>query len=432
MRAGTIIASNYLEMAKLLAGSFLEQHPDDTFAILLVDDRPVDEPGDDRIDILRLSDLDLASDEVDLMRSIYDVMELATAVKPALLQTLLRDDDLACYIDPDIYVYGSFTDVIEPARTVGIVLTPHALEPIPRDGHHPTERVIMQSGIMNLGFIAVGRPAGEFLAWWRERLLVDAISAIELNLFTDQRWIDWVPALFDHVVSRDPGMNIAWWNIHERRMERGDDGAILVNGHPLRFVHFSGYSPSTPEILSKHQAEPPRTEHADGSVIRELADEYGRRLIESGHADRIGVPYQYGTTDDGLELSAAVRGTIRLALLGGRATGSEVGSLDRTVPLAFGPSADRLRPWLLAPDADHPELTRVAVALWHRRPDLRAVFPDIDGADVDRYRTWLATDPGAAVALPGLEHEPPPDAPDVPAGARDRVRETLRRFAPVR
>ena len=432
MRAGTIIASNYLEMAKLLAGSFLEQHPDDTFAILLVDDRPVDDPGDHRIDLLRLHDLDLAIDEIDLMRSIYDVMELATAVKPALLQQLLVDDDLACYIDPDIYVYGSFADVVEPARTAGIVLTPHVIEPIPRDGRHPTERIIMQSGIMNLGFIAVGRPAEGFLAWWRERLLVDAISAVELNLFTDQRWVDWVPALFDHVISHDPGMNIAWWNIHERRMERNGDGGVLVNGRPLRFVHFSGYSPAAPEILSKHQAAPPRTEHADGSVIRSLADEYGRRLTESGHADRIGVPYQYGTTADGLQLTAAVRSTIRAGLLGGCSTGSEVGSLDRSVPLAFGPGAGRLREWLLAPDGDHPELSRVAVALWRARPDLRTVFPDLDGADLARYRTWLARDPGAAVALPGLEHEPPAEPPAPATGARDRVRDTLRRFTPVR
>lgn len=432
MRAGTIIASNYLEMAKLLAGSFVEQHPDDTFAILLVDDRPVDEPDDQRIEVLRLADLDLSTDEVELMRSIYDVMELATAVKPALLQHLLVDDDLACYIDPDIYVYGAFADVVEPARTVGIVLTPHVLEPIPRDGCHPTERVVMQSGIMNLGFVAVGRPAQPFLTWWRERLLVDAISAIELNLFTDQRWVDWVPALFDHVISRDPGMNIAWWNIHERHMERDDDGGVRVNGRPLRFVHFSGYSPATPELLSKHQATPPRTEHAPGSVIRSLADEYGARLTASGHADRIGVAYQYGTTADGLPLSAAVRGTIRAGLLRGRSTGSEVASLDRSVPLAFGPTAEHLREWLLAPDADHPELSRVAVSLWHQRPDLRTVFPDLDGPDVARYRTWLAHDPGAAVALPGLEHEPPVPASSPPAGARDRVRDTLRRFTPAR
>jgi hypothetical protein len=285
---------------------------------------------------------------------------------------------------------------------------------------------------MNLGFIAVGPPGREFLAWWRERLLVDAISAVELNLFTDQRWIDWVPALFDHVVSRDPGMNIAWWNIHERHLETADDGSILVDGQPLRFVHFSGYSPASPDVLSKHQAMPHRTEHAEGSLIRRLADEYGRRLTESGHADRIGVPYQYGTTDDGLELTAAVRGTIRLGLLGGRSTGSEVGTLDRSVPLAFGPTAGHLRDWLLAPDSDRPALSRIAVALWQQRPDLRRVFPDLDGADVERYRTWLATDPGAAVALPGLDHEPPETVSAPSAGARDRVRDTLRRFAPVR
>jgi hypothetical protein len=404
MRAGTIIASNYFEMAKLLARSFLDAHPGSTFVILLVDDGDADAavgPGTD-IELAMLGDLGLDPSDIERMRTIYDVMELSTAVKPSLLQYLLRDDDVACYIDPDIYVYRSFDDVVEPsAREVGIVLTPHVLHPIPRDGCAPTERDVMQSGIMNLGFIAVGRRAAGFLDWWQERLLIDAVSDVEVNLFTDQRWIDWVPALFDHEVCRDPGMNIAWWNIHERILERTADG-VTANGSPVRFVHFSGYSPSTPDVLSKHQAPPPRTAHAPGSIIRELADEYGQRLLASGHAERAKVPYRYATTADGIVLSRAVRTTVRRALLDGAATGSEVAGLTPGVPLAWGSTSGQLRDWLLQPDSAHGGLPRVAVALWHSRADLRAAFPDITGPSAAGYRFWLDHDPGAAEALPGL------------------------------
>ena len=38
MRAGTIVASNYLAMAQVLGESFLEHHPDSTFTVLVVDD----------------------------------------------------------------------------------------------------------------------------------------------------------------------------------------------------------------------------------------------------------------------------------------------------------------------------------------------------------------------------------------------------------
>lgn len=391
-------------MARLLGRSFLDQHPDDRFVVLLVDDREIVAGTDDAgIEIARLSDLALTADELDRMRTIYDVMELSTAVKPAFLRLLLDRDDLAVYIDPDVFVYRPFAELVEAARTAGIVLTPHVLTPIPRDGMAPSERNIMQSGMFNLGFIAVGEPARSFLDWWQERLLVDAVSDVEANLFTDQRWIDWVPALFDHVVCRDPGMNIAWWNIHERRLERRD-GEVLANGAPVRFVHFSGYSPALPETLSKHQVPTPRTAHEPGLVIRDLAEAYGAALLASGHADRIEVPYQWAETADGIELTPVVRAVVRTGLLRGARSGCEVAGIDTSIPMAFGPSATAFRAWLEEPVAgsETVRFARIEVGLWERRPDLRAAFPDRDGADAARFRHWLDHDPSVPSVLPGL------------------------------
>ena len=403
MLAGTIVASNYLEMAKLLARSFLDQHADGSFSILLVDDLDVGVPADDgaAIEIVRLGDLAIDAADLDRMRTIYDVMELSTAVKPAFLARLLERGDLACYIDPDVFVYRSFTDLVTVARDVGVVLTPHVLTPIPRDGRAPTERQIMQSGVFNLGFIAVGRSARPMLDWWQERLLLDAVSDVEANLFTDQRWVDWVPALFEHAVCRDPGMNIAWWNIHERELERRG-AELLANGSPVRFVHFSGYSPADPHTFSKHQVPTPRTEH-DG-VIRELAEEYGAALLASGHAERIGVPYQWATTDDGVRLTPTVRSTVRRAILGGARTRSETETIDDTVPSAFGPTAARFRAWLTEPVAGDGEVSfsRAEVGLWDSRADLRIAFADRDGVHAAPYRNWLDHDPSVAEALPGL------------------------------
>lgn len=440
MRAGTIVASNYLEMARLLAQSFLDAHPGDTFVILLVDDldvgRPVDRAGHP-IEIARLADLPIAPAELDRMRTIYDVMELSTAVKPAFLTWLLERDDLACYIDPDIYVYRSFTDLVAVARDVGIVLTPHVLDPIPRDGLAPSERQIMQSGIFNLGFIAVGRPARPMLDWWQERLLVDAVSDVEVNLFTDQRWIDWVPALFDHAVCRDPGMNIAWWNIHERRLDRRD-GEVVANGSPVRFVHFSGYSPADPDTFSKHQVPVPRTAH--GGVIRELAEEYGAALLASGHGERISVPYQWATTADGLRLTPVLRSTVRRAVLGGERTGCEATLFDESVPSAFGPTADRFRAWLDEPVAGNAEVrfTRAEVGLWELHADLRAAFPDRDGVHAVHFRHWLDHDPSVPGSLAGLaapRPQPGSAAPGPSAAATptERARGLARRaLAPLR
>lgn len=456
MRAGTIVASNYLEMARLLAESFLDQHPSDTFVILVVDDLPVGELGGAEVDgdeghefdIVRLGDLDLAEAELDTMKTIYDVMELSTAVKPSFLKLLLRDDPIAAYLDPDIFVYAPFAELLAPAESAGIVLTPHVLEPIPRDGTHPNERMIMGSGIFNLGFIGVGRSAIGFLDWWQERLLIDAVSDVEANLFTDQRWIDWVPAIFGCVVCREPGMNVAWWNIHERslavaepRAERasrhGDmtGGPVQANGSPLRFVHFSGYDPSQPDLLSKHQQKP-RTPHAEESVIRLLADRYGAALEANGHDERRRTPYQWNTTAAGRELPPFVRSMCRRVLLNGERTGTEAGELNRSAPMAFGPDADRFEAWLSesAAGTEAVQFSRLEAGLYDSRPDLQAAFPQRDGNDAVHYRYWLDHDPSVPATLGDRWVAPTPtesgaDSEGVDAGVSAPVRAVARRAA---
>lgn len=423
MRAGTIVASNYFEMARLLGDSFLDHHPGSTFVILVVDD--LDLPSEaSGIETMRLADLDYADADLDRMKTIYDVMELSTAVKPNFLRRLLVDDDVAVYLDPDIYVYAAFDDVVSSAPTSGIVLTPHVLEPLPRDGLAVSERSLMQSGIFNLGFIAVGRRADDFLRWWEERLLVDAVSDVEVGLFTDQRWIDFVPALFDHEICRDPGMNIAWWNIHERELVRTDRG-IEANGRPVRFIHFSGYDTGSPDVLTKHAVPAPRTEHAEGSVIRELAEAYGSALRARGHDRARRIPYQWNAADDGLSLTTPIRRTVRLGYLRGERAGCDAATVDDSVPSAFGPSSRRLAGWLTERTSDG--LRRVDRALWEQRADLRAAFPDPFDADADRFAAWIRTDPGAREALGGLvepidagPHDRRRDAESVTAVARSR------------
>ena len=397
MFAGTIVASNYIRMAQLLGESFLRHHPTSRFAILVIDDGKVDDSADG-IEILRLADLDLPAGQIEMMKTIYDVMEFSTAVKPSLLQTLLHSDGIACYIDPDIYVYAPFDDAVEAAATSGIVLTPHVLTPVPRDGLAVSEQAVMQSGIFNLGFIAVGTSAGPFLDWWMTRLLTDAIVDLDQYLFTDQKWIDWVPALFSHFVSRDPGMNVAWWNIHERDV-RIEGGRVEANGVAVRFIHFSGYDPTAPDVLSKHQLSIPRERHAPGTAIRDLADDYGRELITRGHLERRADPYQWSATPAGLRLTPLVRRICRTAAIAQLKNGAAADT--GLMPGAFDADGRAFLAWLTEPThgtAKQP-ISRVEAGLWESRSDLQQAFPNIDGADAAHFRRWLSVEDDAVTYL---------------------------------
>ncbi len=344
------MASNYSAMAEVLARSFLDHHPGSTFTVLVVDDGECELV--DGVDVARLADLDIDPAAVDVMRSIYDVMEFSTSVKASFLRLLLdrgattgSDDVVACYLDPDIVVHAPFDDRVAEARDHGLVLTPHVLTPIPRDGKHVKEGTIMQSGMFNCGFLAVGAGGRGFLDWWDVRLRFDAVVDFERSHFTDQRWVDWVPSLFDHHVCRDPGMNVAWWNVHERHVELDDRGAPRVGGEPVRFVHFSGYDPNRPEVLSRFQDDAPRVPHDVGTAMRSLADDYAERLAAAGHLERRHLPYRWATSIDGVELTAQVRRRVRSAIL------DEVGedgvtSAERATPDAFGGGSVPLGRWL--------------------------------------------------------------------------------------
>lgn len=122
LNACTIIACNYLPFVRVLAESFFVHHPDGRFTVLLVDDeRRECEPGDDRVDWRRLSDIGLERDEVHRLAGIYDVTELATAVKPLLLRRLLDEArGQVIYLDPDIRIYGSLEEVARLAARHGI------------------------------------------------------------------------------------------------------------------------------------------------------------------------------------------------------------------------------------------------------------------------------------------------------------------------
>ena len=61
-------------------------------------------------------------------------------------------------------------------------------------------------------------PRGPFLDWWWQRTRREALVDVARMMFTDQRWVDFVPSFFDHHILKDPGYNVAYWNLHGREV----------------------------------------------------------------------------------------------------------------------------------------------------------------------------------------------------------------------
>ncbi len=420
MNACTIIARNYLPHARVLAESFLQHHPEGTFTTLVIDDPGAGELGGEPFDVLSPYDIGLERSEVHRMAFIYDVKELATAVKPALLATLLKTYDEVAYFDPDIEVFAPLDDLCALAEEHGVVLTPHITAPLPRDGLLPSEEMLLRAGIYNLGFIAVGQSARPFLDWWGERLRRDCIVAVEDGIFVDQRWIDFVPALFDHVVTRDTSCNVAYWNLPSRELTSAD-GSWLVDGKPLRFFHFSGFSPDRMHLLSAHRGAVPRILLTDRPDLRRLCDAYADRLRTSGFGGVSDVRYRFDALPGDLAIDARARRDVREALIAAERAG------EPPAPDPFD-ETDRFLDWLAEP-VGAARLPRYLTVLHRRRGDLRHAFPDLAGPDRGRFLAWAANADGELGDVPRavLEQALPSHGVTTPApGSARRVEEKLR------
>ena len=378
----TIIAKNYAAFAETLMESVTLHHPAARRIIVLCDEPGPTPPASAFAEIV--SARTIVGSAFPAMAMHYGVMELATAIKPTMIQWLLARHHGAhvVYLDPDILVTAPLIHVTEALGAgAALVLTPHITAPL-QDGRQPDDLAIMRSGIYNLGFAAFRETPDSlaFLAWWADRCERDAIVDIPAHKFTDQRWMDMAPAFLPatHILHH-PGYNLAYWNLGQRRVTR-KGRQTLVNDERLRFVHFSGIDPADRTKVSKHQD---RFTAAQLGPLRPLFDHYLDRVAAHGWEGSRSAPYAYARFDNGRPVHHAMR----LAYRRHRDTMGEAGADPLAATGAFYDApAPELAP--LGP----PAITRVMAALWHERPDLQRAFDLQAAPGRAAFLAWFMTE----------------------------------------
>jgi len=217
----------------------------------------------------------------------YNTFELCNGLKPFLLRYLFASTDhrKLCYFDSDIFIFDSLDkDVWEALESCSILLTPHLCR-LPEEDPDLVWRdlAVLQHGVYNGGFIGMRRSAeaNEFLRWWASRIIACGYKKLEEGMNCDQRWLDLVPGFGLNVrISRHPGLNAAYWNLHERQFELRE-GRHAVNGEGLKFFHFSGYSVDKPEAITKHWT---RFTFENRPDVRKIFDEYREHLTRASQA----------------------------------------------------------------------------------------------------------------------------------------------------
>ena len=286
-------------------------------------------------------DVGLPGPELDWMSLIYDGLELCCALKPWLLEYLLHDATAALYLDSDMLVCGSLEEVALRATEVGVVLSPHSLQPRVDTGFStPGDDDLLAVGQFNAAFSPPSHQGIPFLRWWASKLAREcpALDPTVPLRFLDQRWLDLVVNYFPCEVSRDPGVNLARWNLHQRSLELIADSTGSTSSRLL--FHFSGFDPADPSALGRQQRPHPRAQvDRSASTCAKLVGEYVAQLHDAGWRPRPGervTPEQAG-----IRLTGTVRRAIRCALIEAERVGAapQLGPSEHSV----------LQSWLRAP-----------------------------------------------------------------------------------
>jgi hypothetical protein len=162
-------------------------------------------------------------------------------------------------------------------------------------------------GSFNLGFIAVRRAdeSRAFLEWWSDRCLQLGFYEPQSGLAVDQKWVDLAPCFFNGVkVLKLPGLNMAFWNLHERSLSRRDDGWWVNQDSPLYFFHFSSFVGADPHSIAHKQDRFPRDSRPD---LNPLLDAYAERLAVHDGGTYAKTPYSFDFFKDGTYVTPALR-----------------------------------------------------------------------------------------------------------------------------
>ena len=281
--AATIATRSHLGLAHCLASSFLTHHPDGEVVVLLVDGAEASGMFAD-LAVTTLTTDDLGAIGVEAMRARYSTFELCNALKPFLLAHLVDRPGVerVLYLDSDLYVADALVDDVYAALDdAAVFATPHLCAiPEPGRGFVARDLAVLLRGTLNGGCIGVRRSAdaARFLSWWAERVTTAGYQRLDRGMNCDQRWLDLALGFdLELVVSKHPGLNVAYWNLDERTISRRD-GRWFSNDEPLRFMHFSGFDVDQPTALTRHWS---RFDLVNRPDIAPLAEEYRAALRAS-------------------------------------------------------------------------------------------------------------------------------------------------------
>jgi len=251
----TVVTTNYLPFAVSLLDSAKLFHPEFEFCICLADYLTNEEIASNdlmqKYPIVQLHEMGF--EEFDFIIQNYNPMQLANCSKVLFAKHFLDQEHInqVIFCDSDTYFFGKL-----PSSTINngdILITPHFTHP-PDIDMKRQELEVLNAGLYNGGFFKLKKSAetDSYISWLRERSVKECIYDFKRGFYGEQLWLNLVPLYFKNVfIENSQGMNVAYWNLHEREISEVNGTFLINNVTPLSFFHYSGWDYFAPEEISK-------------------------------------------------------------------------------------------------------------------------------------------------------------------------------------
>ena len=388
----TIIAPNYLAQAKTLMDSLLLTNPQlDRYVFIIDRENKSSQKPDGNFETIYLDDI--LNPIISTMSFKYNMLEFCTSIKPVVFSYIFNKNyENVIYLDPDTKAYSEFKELYNLLDSHNIVLTPH-LNGFLEDDKYPSELDIMRSGTYNLGFLGLKKSitTNNFLHWWQSKLQDHCLVDLEEGLFTDQKWIDLVPGIFEktHILTHS-GYNVAYWNLaHRKHTEVNEEH--FFNAEELRFFHFSGFNPLNPAIFSKHQN---RYQAKDLKEINSLVTDYKNNLLENGFNEYSSKEYPLGRFSSGLYIHDAIRVSYR-----------ENERIFNKIGNDPFKEENKFKNYNCNRNSSRP-VTPIMYGIWSSNKSIQHSYPDIFDVNWEAYLTWLIQNFSSELKIPKEYMEP--------------------------
>lgn len=235
----TYFDQNYLHRGLALYQSLVASGEQFTLWVLCFDDvtqRALEALRLPGVRLISQSDFEADDERLATIKSSRSPVEYYWTTTPILpLHVFRRDEsvDLVIYLDADTFLFGPPSAIIDELGDGNVLIVPHdyALE---FEAH-------LVNGKYNVGVMAFRRNAVGLscLRWWSERCIEWCYWRHEDGQIGDQAYLNEFPARFDGVVvSENPGINAAPWNVAKFNILRHHEGYLRVGGRRLVCYHF--------------------------------------------------------------------------------------------------------------------------------------------------------------------------------------------------